>query len=171
MLRRGRSRIVALCIILCAALSACMVQLAPPYDATIVTSLGTANQDIQTLFAQIGSGTTADTFPARKPQYEKIVAELGAVEVQIRTRPMPDSKAITKAAAALQRMNVAGVAVDPNFTVYPSARAVHDLQDTIEHMSAADEKSGLRGGLLASFKNQAQTFLTQAMTYENFLKR
>ncbi|MBV9931471.1 MAG: hypothetical protein JO013_11075 [Alphaproteobacteria bacterium] len=169
LVRRGG--LLALCVALCAALSACMVQLAPAYDTTIVGGLNSANQDIHALFAQIGTATTPDTFSARKPQYDQIVAELGATETQIRTRPMPSSAAIKKAAAALARMHVAGVAVDPNFTVYPSARAVADLKDTIQHMEAADEKTGLRGGLLAAFQNQAETFLTQAMTYENYLKR
>jgi hypothetical protein len=167
--REGRLR--ALCLGFLAMLAGCMVQLAPPFDTTIVAGLSSANQDIHTLFAQVGSATSPETFNARKPQYDRIVAELGATETQIRTRPMPSPAAIRKAAAALARIHVADVAVDPNFTVYPSARAVADLKDTILHMEAADEKTGLRGGLLAAFENQAEIFLTQAMTYENYLKR
>ena len=164
-------RLLALCVGLCASLSACMVQLAPAYDASIVDGLGAANQDIQLLFAQIGTAVDASNFSARKPQYDKIVGELGAAELQIKTRPMPSPKAIAKAAAALQRLRIAGVAVDPNFTAYPSARAVHDLQDTIQHMEGFDEKSGLRGAAILAFKNQADVYLTQALTYENYLKR
>jgi hypothetical protein len=163
--------LLALCVGLCAALSGCMVQLAPAYDSAIVGGLGAANQDIQLLFAQVGTDVDAATFPARKPQYDKIVGELGAAELQIKTRPMPNAKAIAKAAAALQRLHVAGVTLDPNFTAYPSARAVHDLQDTIQHMEGFDEKSGLRGAAILAFKNQADVFLTQALTYENYLKR
>lgn len=172
MLQRLREgRLLALCVGLCAALSACMVQLAPSYDSAIVDGLNGANQDIQLLFAQIGTLTDPAGFPARKPQYDKIVGELGAVELQIRTRPIPKPAAIKKAAAAIQRLNIGGVTVDPNFSAYPSARAVHDLQGTIVKMEEVDEKSGLRGAAVAAFQNQAVTFLTQAMTYENYLKR
>lgn len=164
-------RLLALCVALCAGLSACMVQLAPAYDASIVGGLDSANQDIQLLFAQIGSEVDATTFSDRKPQYDKIVGELGAAELQIRARPMPNSKAITKAAAALARLHVADVTVDPGFTAYPSARAVHGLQDTIQHMEGFDEKAGLRGAAVLAFKNQADVYLTQALTYENYLKR
>jgi hypothetical protein len=164
-------KLLALCVGLCAALSACMVQLAPAYDASIVGGLNQANQDIQLLFAQIGTDADVATFSARKPQYDKIVGELGAAELQIRARPMPSSKAITNAAAALAKLHVANVTLDPGFTAYPSARAVHDLQDTIQHMEGFDEKSGLRGAAVLAFKNQADVYLTQALTYENYLKR
>jgi hypothetical protein len=172
MLQRVRQgRLLALCLGLCAALSACMVQLAPSYDSDIVAGLNGANQDIQLLFAQVGTLVDASSFPSRKPQYDKIVGELGAVELQIRTRPLPKPEAIKKAAAAIQRLNIAGVAADPNFSAYPSARAVHDLQGTILKMEEVDEKSGLRGAAVNAFENQATVFLTQAMTYENYLKR
>jgi len=164
-------KLLALCVALCASLSACMVQLAPAYDSNIVGGLDAANQDIQLLFAQIGTDVDAATFSTRKPQYDKIVGELGAAELQIKTRPMPNYKAIEKAAAALQRLHIAGVAVDPGFTAYPSARAVHDLQDTIQHMEGFDEKAGLHGAAVLAFKNQSDVFLTQALTYEKYLKR
>jgi len=164
-------RLAALCVGLCATMSGCMVQLAPAYDASIVGGVQGANQDIQLLFAQIGADADVSTFPARKPQYDKIVGELGAAELQIRARPIPNGKAITKAAAALAKLHVANVTVDPGFTAYPSARAVHDLQDTIQHMEGFDAKSGLHGAAILAFKNQADVFLTQALTYENYLKR
>lgn len=163
--------LLVLCAGLCAALSACMVQLAPSYDSGIVNALSGANQDIQLLFAQIGTLSDPAGFPARKPQYDKIVGELGAAELQIRTRPLPKPDAIKKAAAALSRLEIGGVKADPGFSAYPSARAVHDLQGTILKMEEVDEKSGLRGGALGAFEGQATTFLQQAMTYENYLKR
>jgi hypothetical protein len=166
-----KGRILAVCVALCATLSACMVQLAPAYDASIVGGVEAANQDIQLLFAQIGSDVDSATFSVRKPQYDKIVGELGAAELQIRARPMPNAKAITQAAAALAKLHVASVTVDPGFTAYPSARAIHDLQDTIQHMEGFDEKAGLHGAAVLAFKNQADVFLTQALTYENYLKR
>ena len=167
----GKGRLPALLVGLCAALSACMVQLAPAYDSSIVGALGTANQDIQLLFAQIGADADVSTFPDRKAQYDKIVGELGAAELQIRARPLPNADAIKKAAAALQRLNVAGVAADPGFSAYPSARSVHDLQGTIQTMEGFDQKAGLHGAAVLAFKNQADVYLTQALTYEAYLKR
>ena len=164
-------RLLALWFVLCTALSACAVQLAAPYDSAIVANLDTANQDVHQLFAQVGTIVDASTFPTRKPLYDKIVGELGALDVQIRARPTPNPKAIQKATAALQRVHVASIPVDPNFTAYPSARAVGDLARIIQRMEDQDSKHGLRGGATETFRGFADLYLQQAITYENYLKR
>jgi hypothetical protein len=166
-----RGRVLAVCFALCAALSACMTQLAAPFDSAIVASLDSSNQDIHRLFAEVGTGVDASTFASRKPLYDQIVGELGATELQITARPTPDPAAIRKAVAALQRAQVADVAVDPNFTAYPSARAVRGLKRVMLRMEAADARVGLRGAAVEAYENEANLFLQQAITYENYLKR
>ena len=66
---------------------------------------------------------------------------------------------------------VGGISNDPNFSNYPSARSVADLVQTIQHMQISDQTTGLPPNLLSAYENQANIYLTQAITYENFLKR
>jgi hypothetical protein len=153
------------------ALGGCATQLAPVYDASIAGSLSTANNDIQALFVAVGSDADASTFATRKPAYDHIVAELSATLIEIKARPIPNPQAMAEANNALQQLHVGGLTVDPGFSDYPSARSVSDLTDTIKHMEAADQQSGLHHEAVPAFEQQATIFLTQAITYENFLKR
>ena len=66
----------------------CTTQLAPAYDQAVSDGLVSANKDIQALFVAVGTSTTKDTYPTRAPAYDHIVAELQAVELQIKTRPI-----------------------------------------------------------------------------------
>jgi hypothetical protein len=152
-------------------LAGCAASLAPAYDASIAQALGAANLDIQTLFVAVGSDADASTFATRKPSYDHIIAELKAVQVQITARPTPDPKLLAEADALLAREKIGSVAVDPNFSAYPSARAVGDLADVIQHMETADQAAGLHREAIPAFEQQASILLTQAITYENFLER
>jgi len=152
-------------------LCSCTTQLAPPYDQAISDGLVSANKDTQALFVSIGTLVTKDTYASRAPAYNHFVSELKAVELQIKSRPMPSSDALAATNKFLAKVGTAGIAVDPNFSDYPSARSVDDLVGTIQHMQSADQSNGLRGGELSAFENQATIYLTQAITYESFLKR
>ena len=148
-----------------------MAQLAPLYSPTISAELVSANGDIQSLFVAVGTDADASTFAARKPAYDQIVAELRATALEIRARPTPSPDALAAANKVLQRLHMAGMSPDPGFSDYPSARSVSDLADTIQHMESADQAAGLHRELIPAFEKQATIFLTQAITYENFLKR
>src|SRR6202011_4395559 len=113
------------------ALSGCMTQLAPLYDQSISNELAAVNLDIHALFVAVGTDAPLATYPSRKPQYDHLVAELAAAELQIRARPIPKADSMSKAAKALDRMHVRSVAVDPGFSVYPSARALADLEHSV----------------------------------------
>lgn len=153
------------------ALGGCMAQLAPLYSPTISAELAAANGDIQSLFVAVGTDADVSTFATRKPAYDQIVAELRATELEIRARPTPSPDALAAANKVLQRLRVANLAPDPGFSDFPSARAVGDLADTIQHMESADQAGGLHREAIPAFEKQATIFLTQAITYENFLKR
>lgn len=152
-------------------LCACATQLAPAYDSSIAGALSTANNDIQALFVSVGADADVATFPSRKPAYDHIVAELSATLIEIKARPIPNPQAMAAANKALQQLHIGGLTVDPGFSDYPSARSVSDLTDTIKHMEAADQQSGLHHEAVPAFEQQATIFLIQAITYENFLKR
>lgn len=147
------------------------MQLAPAYDQSVYDGLVAANKHMQELFVAAGGGVTQSTYPTRAPLYDHLIAELMAVELQIKARPIPNADALTKTDQLLVKLGVAGLPVDPNFSAYPSARSVADLTDTIRHMQASDRSTGLPASLLAAYKNQAAIYLTQAIAYEAFLKR
>jgi hypothetical protein len=167
----GRGVAISIVVAALAMLAGCMAQFAPLYSPAITAELSSANSDIQSLFVAVGTDADVSTFASRKPAYDHIVAELNATALEIKARPTPNPEVLAAANKVLQRLKVAGMAPDPGFSDYPSARAVADLADTIQHMEGADQASGLHREVVPAFKQQATIYLTQAITYENFLKR
>ena len=149
----------------------CTTQLAPKYDQAIADGLTSVNKDIQTLFASVQGGVTKDSYPDREQTYAQIIGSLNALEIQAKSRPVPDSIDLAKINSALTAAGVRPFAEDKNFTSIPSARAIHDTADTMAHMRDADKSGGLRGAEIPTFQNQANTFLSQAIAYETFIKR
>jgi hypothetical protein len=149
--------------------SACTTQLAPAYDQSIATGLVSTNTSMHVLFATIGAGVDKSTYSTRAEDYNKVIGELQALEIEAKSRPLPASDVLTKVNAALNAGKT--TPIDPQFSDYPSARAMQDAANTIIHMRDADQKAGLRGNEVAGFENQADIFMTQAITYEDFLKR
>lgn len=162
-------RAVALAALL--PLGGCLTQLAPSYDPTIANALSGANSDIQALFVSIGTDADASSFPTRKYAYDNIVAELSATLIEIKARPIPDPEALDKAEAALRKVGVDELKIDPGFSAYPSARSVSDLIDTMKRMEGFDQQSRLHKEAVPEIERQANIYLIQAITYENFLKR
>jgi len=152
-------------------LCGCTAHLAPDYDQSVYDGLVSANKDIQALFVAIGNSTTNDTYPPRAAAYDHIIAELEAVELLIKARPLPDPAALAETNKVLASLHIGEASADPNFSEYPSARSVALLVGTIQHMQTSDRTTGLQPSLLAPYKNQAMIYLTQAITYESFLKR
>ncbi len=153
----------------CLLLTACQTQLAPAYDQLVATELATANNDIQALFVSVGTSATPASYPTRMPAYNHIIAELNATQLQIKARPLPNPDALESANKVLSAAD--RIPADPNFSDYPSGRSVNDLAGTIAQMQKSDQAAGLAGGEITAFENQANIFLSQAIAYENFLKR
>ncbi len=109
-------------------LCGCTVQLAPAYDQSIYDGLVSANKDIQALFVATDTSVTSDTYATRAPAYDHIVAELKAVELQIKARPLPSPGALEETNKVLTKLGVGGVSADPKFSDSPSARSVEDLE-------------------------------------------
>jgi hypothetical protein len=153
-------------------LGACTAQLAPEYDKSIVDGLVTANTDMQALFATVDQGVDAASYAAsRAASYNRVIGELRALELSATSRPSPPNDLLATVNRTLQARGQPLLAADPKFTDYPSARAMEDAADTITHMRDADRAAGLHGALIQAFANQAQIYMAQAITYENFLKR
>jgi hypothetical protein len=168
-MQRAR-KVVAACAA-ALALGGCQTMLAAAYDPSIATALSAANGDIQALFVSVGTDAPLSTFPARKPAYDHVIAELDAVLIEIKARPIPNPDVLAKVNRALEAVHVGGVTVDPNFSSYPSARSVADMVKVLTQMETADQQAGLHKELIPAFEQPVITYLTQAITYENFLKR
>ncbi len=154
------------------ALASCTAHLAPEFDKSIVDGLAAANTDMQALFATVDQGVDPSTYAAsRAPSYNRLIGELRALELSATTRPTPPNDLLATVNRSLQARGQPLLAADPKFTDYPSARAMEDAADTITHMRDTDRASGLHGIVIQAFTNQAQIYMAQAMTYENFLKR
>ena len=95
-----------------AALCGCTVQLAPAYDQSVYDGLVAANKHLQALFVAAGGGVTQATYPARATLYDHLIAELMAVELQIKARPIPNADALAKTDQLLTKLGVAGLPVD-----------------------------------------------------------
>lgn len=149
----------------------CATQLAPKYDQAIADGLTAANKDIQTLFVTVENGVTKDTYSTRAQTYISIIGSLNALEIQAKLRPIPDSIELGKVNSILSASGLGQLTQDKDFTNIPSVRSIHDTADTIAHMQKADESAGLRGEAINAFRNQATTFLSQAIAYETFIKR
>ena len=74
----------------------CTVQLAPSPDQSLVTGIRSVNSDIMQLYATVGMGVDKSTFPQRIDQYNKIIGSVDALELQSKTRPVPDSALLQK---------------------------------------------------------------------------
>jgi len=147
--------------------------LAPAYDQTIATGLASANTSMQTLFAQIGTASDAATYvtQGREAAYVHVIGALKALEVQAQSRPLPPADLLKTVNDVLAKQGKPALKSDPQFSDYPSVRAMHDTEQTLVIMKAEDARAGLKGEAVNGFENQATTFLAQAITYENFLKR
>jgi hypothetical protein len=150
-----------------------MAQLAPAYDQTIATGLASTNTSMQTLFAQIGKSSDAATYASqgREMAYVHVIGALKALEVQAQSRPLPPTDLLTTVNDLLAQQGKQQLTTDPKFSDYPSARAMHDAEVTLIAMQTEDARAGLHGLEVDAFENLATTYLSQAITYENFLNR
>ena len=152
-------------------LTGCAAQLAPSYDQAILDGLISANKNAQTLFASLGQSVSKETYPKRADTYASLIGSLNALEVQVKSRPLPPGADLAKINAILSQNGVQAIPVDPKFTNFPSARAIDDASKSLQQMQKMDADNGLRGFQLIAIKNDATIYLTQAITYETFLKR
>lgn len=160
-----------LAIFIAIALTGCAAQLAPQYDQAILDGLISMNKNAQTFFASLGTGVSKDTYPKRADTYAKLIGSLNALEIQVKSRPIPPRADLASFNALLSKNGVPAIPNDPKFTNYPSARAINDASKSLQQMQMMDQDTGLRGFQLTSIKNDATIYLTQAITYETFLKR
>jgi hypothetical protein len=161
--------LISLLIVL--AINGCTVQLAPQYDQSILDGLISTNKSAQIFFASLGTQVEKETYQGRTSTYANLIGSLNALEVQSKSRPIPPDADLTKINNVISKNTGQAITNDPDFSDYPSARAIHDASTTLQAMQNMDKSSGLRGMQLKALENQVTVYLSQAITYETFLKR
>ncbi len=157
-------------LVVVALLAACTVRMAPAYDPAIANGLNSANRTMQTFFAGLSETTTIPAdFAKRQGAYADIIGALKAVSLQIEIHqsltPQPDLKTVN---AMLGKLGVPNLATGSGV---PGASAVSHVVNTLETMEKTDRKHGLSAMEIAAFDGQATIYMSQAITYETFLKR
>jgi len=148
-------------------LSGCATILAPSYDKALVDGLTSVNTSVMEFLAFVSGGTEKDTFSERKEKYANLIGRLDALELQANARPAPKNMVSEKVNDFLNKRGVP-ILDDTNA---PSATAVSKISKTLVKMRDTDQKQGVTATEVQAFKNQICTYMDQALTYENFLKR
>lgn len=165
----GFSRILLVVVAFASFLSitGCAVQLAPPYDKTIVDGLTTANEQTLTLFASLSGGVPANSYGTREATYNALIGKFDALRVQAEARPQPRPLLY----------KVLGIGPDVNsaladaFKTAPSIPVLKTLVATMTRMRDSDKAGRLTPGIIAGFKTSYETSIDQALTYEKALER
>lgn len=146
--------------------SSCQVTLAPAYDQAIFEGVTKNSELAMQFFAQVESGTERESFYLREPIYNNLIGAFESLKIQARSRPIPDSKAVTR----LNKMLLIK-GDNPIQSPYPSAFAFERLAETFRKMKEFDGEDAMNPEVIASLKGQVEIYLDQAITYESFLKR
>ena len=151
-------------------LSGCAVSLAPKFDQAIVDNLSSSSSRLFELFAAVSDGTKKDDYSAGDAQYNQVIGQLEALQLQINARPIPQNKSLDKTLTKVNdKLKQKGIApIDPNDSA-PSVTAIKNITDNITKMKDTDKRQGLTKVEVQAFKNNVQLYLDQALTYERFL--
>jgi hypothetical protein len=150
-------------------LSACVTQLAPPYDKAVVDALNDANVATMTILASASAGTKADGFPSREQQYNRTIGKLDALALLAGARPVPKNRVSMMVNQALEKRGTTAIAEDD--ATPPSVAAIRKVSETLVKMRDTDQKQGVTETEVQAFRGQAVICFDQAITYENFLQR
>ena len=148
-------------------LSACAIQLAPAFDQRIVDDLRTTSEAALVQYAAVGDGSDKAEFPEMEDDYNQLIGKLDAVRLMSQSRYFPASPT----RGLFRRFNPdANVKQSENYEA-PSVRSLTGLVSTLTALRDKHRDDGLTRSYVAASKNQFETYLDQAMTYERALER
>ena len=159
-------RLVA--VFMALSLVACKATLAPAYDAAIVESLSSSTLTVTTLFTEVKEqGGDKAHYQAHKDTYNEAIAEMEALQMQLKARPAPSNAFIEKVNKKLEEKNVKPI----DISSAPSADAIAQIIQTLTKMRDVHKSQGLTNLEIDAFKGQTLIYMEQAIFYERFLKR
>jgi len=137
---------------------ACTIQLAPPYDRTIVDGLTAANEQTLTLFAGVASGGSAAEYPRREPAYNAVIGKFDALRIQAKARPTPPPPRILgdKAAGLTEAASIGGL---------------EEIVRVMTRMRDDDKDGGMNAAAVSLYKGSYEISIDQVLTYEKALAR
>lgn len=148
-------------------LSACAIQLAPSYDKQIVEGLESTSEAALVQYAAVSGGADTSTYPATEPTYNELIGKLDALKMLTQSRYVP----AFPTRGLFRRFNPdANVKASESFEA-PSTTAIEGMIDTLTKLRDDHKTKGLKPGNVKASKNQFETFLDQALTYERALER
>lgn len=158
-------------------LGSCTIQLAPSYDASVVTGLNAANTQTETMFATVSSGVTKDSFATREAQYNAIIGQFSALESQVAARPMPQPPSFLS--FGHKQLPPSDVSQIPLLNNAPSKDALAHIVTTLTQMRNLDARAGLAAATCPAmpspptcgFKQDYEQNFDSALTYETALQR
>lgn len=140
--------------------------LAPKFDELVFEELSLSSERTLVFFASIENGTMPYDFIKREETYNQLIGSFEALELKIKTRPVPSNSALKRIDKLLEAKGMTDTSEN-----YPSAHAMGKIAETLKVMKKSDIKEGLGEITVKTFKNQVLVYLDQALTYENFLNR
>jgi hypothetical protein len=127
-------------------LGGCAVRLAPDYDPLLVNGLLAANEQSETLFATLSSGTSAP-FRQRQPAYDAVIGRFDALRLEAMARP------------------------NPHESQAPTPRILSTIVAKLTRLRDEDRSGSLSPALVNLAKNSYELSFEQALTYERALQR
>ncbi|AWF82068.1 hypothetical protein BTJ40_15215 [Microbulbifer sp. A4B17] len=142
-------------------------QIAPRYDAALYSGLTTVNVEIMEFFSSVSSGTDKNSYSTRDKKYHALIGKVDALAMQSKTRPVPESKMLSKINEYLESSGK-----DISFEQEPpSVASLEKISESLNMMRTEDEDKGLNTTAVSLFKNEIVISMDQALTYESFLNR
>ncbi|KQU64212.1 hypothetical protein ASC75_13745 [Aminobacter sp. DSM 101952] len=155
-------------ILLALNMAGCAIQLAPMFDKTIVQGLTTANEQTMILFASVSSGSKAQSFGKRKPEYDSLIGQFDALRLQAKSRPSPPPPSLFLKTRSLASERAGQIDL---LSQAPTIEATEQIVLLLTRMRDTDERRGLSTTSTGLFKNQFEILIRNALIYEKALER
>ncbi len=159
------------CFSLMMFLQSCSIQLSPQYDVKIVDSLTENSDELLSFVEEISDGTKKVEYAEREEKYNNLIGKLESLELQVKARPIPSNKLLTKIrdkvnAALKAKGNGKLISIDDNA---PSAKAIENIIKNIKVLKSDDKIKDVDDLQIKAYKGNIVLYLDQALTYEKFL--
>ncbi len=144
-----------------------MANLAPAYDKNIVDGLQQSAEASLIQYAALAAGAPKDSFSENQEKYNALIGKFDALRVLTQSRYFP----VWSLKGPLRRFSANdNVKASENFES-PSTVAIIGIVTTLSGLRDKHRSAGLNPTYVAASKNQFETYLDQALTYEKALER
>lgn len=158
-------RSIAVVLLALVLTSGCTVRMAPDYDAANVAKIDQLSESLSKLVAGFDE---QQSYADRKSAYDDNFAKLNALIIRMQARPSPQPVFLDWLGSKLANKDVSKILRESDA---PSIASLQNIQKKLTWMSEYDQKKQLSRMMAALTWNEIQSFLTDAMVYEQALNR